>query len=184
MYTFLTWFLDALPLIVGMTLLVGVVALALAAVRAHSRGWRTAARATVPDAVLLVALGTIAILTLGDPMGPQPDRINLIPFRDQFWALQGEIDPALATATLLANVVLFVPLGAALAARFPVSSGWALVAVAAFISLTVEGAQAVLDLGRLADVTDVLANSAGAAVGIAAWSSISAGGRSGSRPTV
>lgn len=177
MYTFLTWFLDALPQMMGMGLLVGLVALAVAAVRARSVGWSAALRGTLPEAVLLLALGTIAILTLGDPMGPQPDRVNLIPFRDQFWALQGQIDAALATATLLANVVLFIPLGAALAARFPTASGWGLVAVAAFVSLAVEGAQAVLDIGRLADITDVLANSAGAAAGVAIWNAIAAGGR-------
>jgi glycopeptide antibiotics resistance protein len=176
-YTFLTWFLYALPLIVAVALTAGLIAVPVMALRARGRGWRAAWRATVPEAVLLVALGTIAILTLGNPMGPQPDRINLIPFRDQFWALQGEIDPALATATLIANVVLFVPLGAALSARFPASSGWGLVAVAAFVSLTVEGAQAVLDIGRLADITDVLANSFGAAVGIAGWNATRAGGR-------
>jgi glycopeptide antibiotics resistance protein len=173
--TFMTWFLDALPLILGMALAVAVVALPLGAWRARSGGWGAAARTTVPDAVLLVALGIVGILTLGDPMGPQPDRINLIPFRDQFWALQGEIDAALATATLVANVVLFVPLGAALAARFPAASGWGLLAVAGFVSLTVEGAQAVLDIGRLADVTDVMANAAGAALGIAIWGAITAG---------
>jgi hypothetical protein len=175
--TFLTWFLDALPQIAAMALLVGLAALTVAAVRARSGGWDAALRGTLPEAVLLLALGTIAVLTLGDPMGPQPDRINLIPFRDQFWALQGQIDAALATATLLANVVLFIPLGAALAARFPNASGLGLVAVAAFVSLVVEGAQAVLDIGRLADITDVLANSAGAAVGVAIWNAIAAGGR-------
>ncbi len=177
MYTFLTWFLDALPQILGLAMLVAFVALTVAAARARARGWSAALRGTLPEAVLLLALGTIAILTLGDPMGPQPDRINLIPFRDQFWALQGQIDPALATATLLANIVLFVPLGAALAARFPEASGWGLVAVAAFVSLAVEGAQAVLDIGRLADITDVLANSAGAAVGVAIWGAVAAQGR-------
>jgi hypothetical protein len=176
-YTFLTWFLNALPLVSGMVLLVGMVAVALAALRARASGWRAAVRVTAPEAVLLIALGTIAILTLGDPMGPQPDRVNLIPFRDQFWALLGEIDPALATATLLANVVLFIPLGAALSARFPEASAWGLLAVAAFVSLAVEGAQAVLDIGRLADITDVLANSVGAAVGIAGWDAITASGR-------
>jgi glycopeptide antibiotics resistance protein len=176
-HTFLTWFLDALPLILGIVVVVGLLALPVAAWRARAIGWRRAIGATLPGAVLLVALGTIGVLTLGDPMGPQPDRINLIPFRDQYWALQGQIDAALSVATLLANVVLFIPLGAALAARFPRASGWGLVAVAAFVSLTVEGAQAVLDIGRLADITDVLANSFGAAVGVAGWGAMTAGGR-------
>ena len=173
---FVDWFLAALPLILGLAVLVGLAALLLTAWRARGSSWASALRATLPEAVLLVALGTIAVLTLGDPMGSQPDRVNLIPFRDQFWALQGEIDPALATATLLANVVLFVPLGAALSARFPSASGWGLLAVAAFVSVAVEGAQAALDIGRLADITDVMANTAGAAVGIAAWNAIMAAG--------
>ncbi len=177
MDTLLTWFAAALPHILGIAVAVVLVALPLAAWRSRVGGWRAGVAATMPEAVLLLALGSIAVLTLGDPMGPQPDRINLIPFREQVWSLQGRIDPLLATATLLANVALFMPLGAALAARFPSASGWGLLAVAAFVSVAVEGAQGVMNVGRLADVTDVLANGAGAVVGIAGWDAITSGGR-------
>lgn len=173
MATLLDWFLDAMPAILGMAAVIGAASLLLAAWRARSGGWSSALSTTVADAVLLVALGGIAVLTLGDPMGPQPDRINLIPFRDQWWALQGLVDPNLATATLVANVVLFVPLGAALAARFPAASTWSLVLLAAGVSLAVEAAQALLDIGRLADVTDLLTNTAGAAIGVVMWDAVS-----------
>ena len=169
MATLLDWFLAAIPAILAFGALTLAVVLALIAWRARRRGWRAALGATAPDGVLVMALGAIAILTLGDPMGPQPDRVNLIPFRDQWWALQGLIDPALATATLVANVLLFVPLGAALSARHPEVGGWRLVVVAAGVSIGVEAVQGVMDTGRLADVTDVLANAAGAAIGVVLW---------------
>ncbi len=169
MATLIAWFLQALPAIAAFVALTVGVALGVVAWRARRESWRDALRATIPDGVLVIALGAIAILTLGDPMGPQPDRINLIPFRDQWWALQGQVDPALATATLIANVLLFVPLGAALAARHPDMTGWRLVLVAALVSIGVEAAQGVMNIGRLADVTDVMANTAGAAIGIVLW---------------
>jgi glycopeptide antibiotics resistance protein len=125
--------------------------------------------------MLLTALAAIAVLTLGDPSGPQPDRINLLPFRDQLWALQGQVEPAIAATTLVANVALFVPLGAALAARHSETSGWRTVGMAAGVSVAVEAAQAVMNIGRLADITDVLANTAGAALGVALWNAVSAG---------
>ena len=165
----LDWFLAALPAILAFSVLTLAVALGLVAWRARGHGWRMALGATTPDALLVLALGAIAILTLGDPMGPQPDRVNLIPFRDQWWALQGLIDPALATATLVANVLLFLPLGAALAARHPEVARWRLVLVAAVVSTGVEAAQGVMNIGRLADVTDVMANTGGAAIGVVLW---------------
>jgi hypothetical protein len=167
--TLVAWFLDALPAMVAFMALTAVVALGTAAWRARRDGFRAALADTVPDGVLVIALGAIAILTLGDPMGSQPDRVNLIPFRDQWWALQGLIDPVLATATLVANVLLFVPLGAALAARHPDASGRRLVLLAALVSIGVEAAQAVMNVGRLADVTDVMANTGGAAIGVVLW---------------
>ncbi|HEX6128082.1 MAG TPA: VanZ family protein [Candidatus Limnocylindria bacterium] len=177
MATLVSWFLDALPAIVAFASLIVAISLALAASRARRAGWRAALGSTMPDAMLLVALGAIAVLTLGDPMGPQPDRFNLVPFRDQWWALQGVVDPALAAATLVGNVLLFVPLGAALAARHLEVGAGRLVLWAAAISVAVEAAQGLMNVGRLADITDVMANTAGAAVGVALWGAV-VGGKS------
>jgi glycopeptide antibiotics resistance protein len=181
--TFVSWILAAVPAFLASAGLILAVSLLIAGRRARRDGWRAALDATFPDALLLVALAAIAVLTLGDPMGPQPDRINLIPFRDQLWALEGQVEPAIAAATLAANVLLFMPLGAALAARHPERSGWWLVGVAAGVSLAVEVAQALMDLGRLADVTDVIANTAGAALGAALWGIISPKDRAKERST-
>lgn len=183
MATFLSWTLAAVPAFLALAALIAAVSLAIAWWRARRAGWRPALAETFPDALLLVALAAIAVLTLGDPMGPQPDRINLVPFRDQLWAIAGQVEPGIAAATLAANVLLFVPLGAALAARHPERSGWWLVAVAAGISLAVECAQAIMDIGRLADVTDVIANAAGAALGAALWGAVSVGDRVNERST-
>jgi hypothetical protein len=173
--TLVSWFLETLPAMVGFAGLIVGVSLALAAWRARRAGWRAALGSTMPDAMLLVALGAIAALTLGEPVGGQPDRVNLIPFRDQWWALQGIVDPALAVATLVANVLLFVPLGAALAARHLGVSAGRLVLWAAAVSVGVESAQGLMNVGRLADITDVMANTAGAAIGVALWGAVVTG---------
>lgn len=170
--------LDALPAIVAMVGLVGAVSVLLLAWRSRALAWRHALSLTAADAMLLVALGGIGLLTLGPPVLPQPDRINLVPFRDQIWALQGLVDPALAAAMLVANVLLFVPLGLALAFRFPGSSTRTLVAAAVLVSIGIESAQALMNVGRLADVTDVLANGAGALLGVGPGRAIRAVGRS------
>lgn len=175
MATLVSWFLDTLPAIIAFASLIVAVSLALAAWRARRAGWRGALGSTMPDAMLLVALGAIAVLTLGDPIGPQPDRFNLVPFRDQWWALEGIVDPAVAVATLVANVLLFVPLGAALAARHPEAGAGRLVLWAAAISVAVEAAQGLMNVGRLADVTDVMANTTGAAIGSVLWGAVAAG---------
>lgn len=177
MSTLVEWFLAAVPLIGIVAAIVGAASLILAAWRARSSSWRSALGVTLVEAMLLLALAAIVVLTLGEPMGSQPDRVNLVPFRDQWWALQGQVDPALGTATLAANVVLFIPLGAALAARFPGASAWGLTLVAASVSVSVEVAQAALDSGRLADVTDVMANAAGAWLGVLLWRALAAGGK-------
>jgi glycopeptide antibiotics resistance protein len=56
---------------------------------------------------------------------------------------------------------------------------WWVAGIAAAVSLAVEATQAIMGTGRLADITDVLANTAGATLGAALWGAISAG----SRPT-
>jgi glycopeptide antibiotics resistance protein len=43
------------------------------------------------------------------------------------------------------------------------------VLLAALVSIGVEAAQAVMNVGRLADVTDVMANTGGAAIGVVLW---------------
>lgn len=171
------WMLDALPPIIAMVALVVAVSGLLLAWRSRALAWRHALSLTAADAMLLVALGGIGLLTLGPPLSPQPDRVNLLPFRDQIWALQGLVDPSLAMAMLVGNVLLFVPLGVALAVRAPDRGMWTLVAVATGVSLAVEVAQALMNLGRLGDVTDVLTNALGALFGVLLGRMLRAPGR-------
>ncbi len=181
MGTYLAWFLAAVP---GFLLLAGLIALlsgVLAWWRAQRLGWRAALGATLPDTTLLVALAAIAVLTLGQPLDPQVERVNFIPFRDLLWALDGQVEPSVAVTELVANVLLFVPLGSALAMRHPRASTWWVAGAAGAVSLAVEVAQAVMDTGRLADITDVLANTTGATLGALLWGLISSGGRTNER---
>jgi glycopeptide antibiotics resistance protein len=179
--TYLAWFLAAVPLFLWLTGTIVLLSGVLAWWRARRLGWPSALRATLPDTTLLVALAAIAVLTLGQPLDPQVERVNLIPFRDLLWALDGQVEPAVAVTELVANVLLFVPLGSALAMRHPLASVWRIAGVAAGVSLVVEVAQAVMDTGRLADVTDVLANTAGAILGALLWALISSGDRTDER---
>jgi glycopeptide antibiotics resistance protein len=179
--TYLAWFLAAVPGFLWLAALIALLSGVLTWWRARRLGWRAALGATLPDTTLLVALAAIAVLTLGQPLDPQVERVNLIPFRDLIWALDGQVEPAVAVTELVANVLLFVPLGSALAVRHPRASTWWIAGVAAGVSLAVEVAQAVMNTGRLADITDVLANTSGAILGTLLWSIISADGRSGER---
>ena len=170
------WILEALAPIIAMIALVGAASIALLAWRSRALALRRALSLTASDAMLLVALGGIGLLTLGQPLQPQPDRINLVPFRDQIWAAQGLVDPALAMAMLVGNVLLFVPLGMALAFRWPGRGTWTLVLLATAVSVAVEAAQALMNVGRLGDVTDVIANAVGALLGVLPGRVLRAGG--------
>lgn len=133
------------------------------------RRWRLAAG----DALLVGSMALVALVTLVPvPVGDQPDRINLLPFRDLAWAAQGRVDAGLALVGLTGNVLLFVPLGAAAALRFPAARLASIVVIGLTWSLAVEAGQALLDIGRLADVTDVLVNTGGTALGAWLWRSL------------
>lgn len=177
MGTYFAWFLAAVPGFLWLAALIAMLSGVLAWWRARRLGWGAALGATLPDSTLLVALAAIAVLTLGRPLDPQVERLNLIPFRDLLWAVGGQVEPAVAVTELVANVLLFVPLGLALAVRHPRASTWWIAGIAAAVSLAVEGAQAIMNTGRLADITDVLANTTGAVLGAALWGLISSGNR-------
>jgi glycopeptide antibiotics resistance protein len=172
---YLGWLVDAVPGFLALAALVTALSATLAWWRSRRVGWRAAVAGTLPDATLFVALAAIAALTLGEPLDAQPDRVNLLPFRDVLWALDGRVEPAVAVTGLVANVLLFVPLGSALAVRHPRASTWWIAGVAGGVSLAVEVAQMLMNTGRLADITDVLANTAGAVLGAGLWAVIASG---------
>ncbi len=122
------WFVAVLPGIAGLAVVIAAACIVLVGWRAVAVGWRVAMTETLPDALLLAAVGAIVVLTLGAPAANQPEGINVIPFRDELWALQGRVDPALAVSTLAANVLLFVLIAALIV-------GLAVVAAVPWISI-------------------------------------------------
>lgn len=121
------------------------------------RALRIAAGAVL--ALYPVAAGTLLLTTDGWAV----NRLNV-----RIWGavlgplgLQEAIDPELFA--MLANVVLFVPLFAALAVLWP---RWWWVGVGAAVSAAVEAYQFSLP-ARNSDPMDVLANTVGAALGVA-----------------
>jgi len=165
-YSLGRWALDTA---LGAGVMVGVVGLATLAMMALRTG-AAGRRRALADGLVLAAVGMVMLFTLVPArIGEQPDRVNLLPFRDLVWAAQGQVDAGLALAGVAGNLALFVPLGIALAIRWPSGPGPRLVALGLAVSLAVESGQALLDIGRLADVTDVLVNTAGTALGIWLW---------------
>lgn len=167
MSSIVSWALAPLALFVTIAVGLLLVSVPLAVWRARDQRFTDAVRRTGRDLALLVSLALIATLTVAplaeDVGGDLP--VNVLPFRDQLLALQGQIQMSRALTELGANVLMFVPLGMSLAWRAPARSAWWLAGVALFVSIVVESMQAVSATGRQADVTDLLANVAGAALG-------------------
>lgn len=164
----LSWAVAPLALFVTISLALLLAAVPVTVWRARDRSLTEAARRTGRDLALVIALVLIAMLTIAPIAGDAGDLpVNLLPFRDQLLALRGQIQMSRALTELAANVVMFVPLGVAVAWRAPGRTVWWVAGVALIVSLVVESVQAISALGRQADVTDVLANVVGALVG--AW---------------
>ena len=104
-------------------------------------------------------LAAVLVLTLM----PNPGRgqaVNLQPGADLTY------DRGLLN--LLANTILFLPLGLFIAAaRSAATKWWAVVLVAVALSCAIELAQYYGETGRQADVNDVITNGLGAVVGFA-----------------
>lgn len=86
--------------------------------------------------------------------------VKLIPF------VAGHGFGASSPAEVVANVLVFLPLGVYLGALAPAWSGWRVLGAAVGLSAALETVQFVTAVGS-SDVTDVLANGAGALVGVA-----------------
>ena len=130
--------------------------------RSHAAAW------TAQDAFVIAAIVTIAAFTgrPGFPLDGEASPVNLRPFSDLFRAFDlSRFYVGIAVGNLVGNVLLFVPLGLALALRFRGLGILGSVAIVATLSVAVEGWQAVAGTGRNADITDVLMNTLGGAVG-------------------
>jgi glycopeptide antibiotics resistance protein len=122
---------------------------------------------------ILLAVSVLAILALtilpGGGASRPATRRSLMPFEDLVRSL-GPGMPSdavdLAVGNLLANLLLFLPFGIALGLRFPETRRRRLVLACAGLSLAVEVVQLLLPGGRSADVTDILMNTLGGAIGL------------------
>jgi Na+/melibiose symporter-like transporter len=145
-------------------LVVAGVLLVLLIVRSLRRRGRAGSRAVALFLVvsaLVVSLAGIAELTLfgQEGLGARP-RLELDPVLGaQGWS-------GIAWRPVIDNVTLFVPFGAALAALWCRRSWVTLLGVTALLSIGVELFQWSFPTGRIANSADVLANLAGAALGV------------------
>jgi glycopeptide antibiotics resistance protein len=112
------------------------------------------------DLALLASLVAILAATLGPTDDPQDFR--LVPLSDIGDALTPSLDVSLLVGDVL-NILLFVPLGAALRLRGLSLRNSMFTALA--LSTGVELAQAIVVSGRTTSVDDLLLNTLGAVVG-------------------
>lgn len=159
---------EEIPALPVLTPLV-VLTVALLAVRLHRRGGLTLLRAATVTALAVYVAGVLAHTMFPIPLGPDDDAapwyvwINLVPF----------LDIADDPIGLTLNVLLFVPLGALV----PLVSGrmglGRTVLTGFLASLGIEVLQFVADLlfsiRRVADVDDLIANTAGVLIGYAVF---------------
>lgn len=124
----------------------------------------------------LVLAGAVALI-LALTIVPRNDHsiVELLPLRDVIDAIS-QRDLSLLLESILesvANVVLFVPFGAALAMR---GMGVRRIAVAGgALSVAIETAQLLVVSGRTSSVSDVLLNTAGAVIGALTWRALAPG---------
>ena len=144
----------------------GAVPLYLSRARVTSRA--RAAAWTAQDALIVGSIVTIAAFTGRPGFGTEGETptFNLVPFSDFIRSLDlSRVYIGIALGNLIGNVLLFVPLGVALALRYRGLGVLGTVAVCAALSIAVEAWQAVSGTGRNADITDVLTNTFGGALG-------------------
>ena len=161
---FIGWTLAPLGWSFGVLALLLAAAVPLFATRARQMPPADAARSVALDGFVVASMIVPLIFTLwpGDPGAAA--RPNLIPFRDLVNSLDmPSYYVRLAVANLLGNVVLFVPWGMALALRFDGLRLVGCAATTAAIAVGIEIWQA--GIGRSVDVTDVLMNMLGGAIG-------------------
>lgn len=115
----------------------------------------------------LVALAFIVFLPAREA-GPVTGIVGWAADLVAAWGIPRE--PAAVVFEFLANVVLFVPFGLLLSAAAPRWSPWVVIGVGCLVSIVIELVQLGLP-SRVPAVSDVIANTAGVAVGriIALW---------------
>jgi glycopeptide antibiotics resistance protein len=163
----LRWIVETSVLALGTVFVICLAGAILFAWRRRRSAWREALSRTGSETLLVVAMALIVIATLLTPQlaGAGERTILLEPFWDLREALAGRQVLGRAIAEMVGNVLLFIPLGLAIALRWPTLSLIATIGAAVATSLVVEVGQALLAGGRMTDVTDVLMNGIGALIG-------------------
>ena len=162
------WTVLRLGYLVPLVLILGAALALVVAVARRTRHdrlpvWRFESRFFWVDIALVTSVAGIVTLTLN----PKSEvvghtAIQLVPFSDIFNALTSLEDTSVLVAAV-ANLLLFMPFGAALymrglTLRSTVLTGFLMTAA-------VEGAQLLLISGRTTSVDDLVLNTAGAALG-------------------
>jgi len=123
---------------------------------------------TSHDLLVVLSVITILVLTLRPGYeGRFRSPWELMPFDDLLAALSAAdlSGMRLALADLVTNIMLFAPLGASIALRWPRVSTRRVVLSAAALSTAIELTQGLTALGRTAQTTDILMNTLGAWIG-------------------
>ncbi|WP_217183331.1 VanZ family protein [Streptomyces sp. AC495_CC817] len=159
------------PEIPAVTVLAPIVAAMIVVLlrRLRGRDALTGLRAATVVTACVYAAGVIGHTLFPIPLGPDPDAqpwyvwVNLVPFTDIV------DDPS----GLALNVLLFVPLGVLLPLLASRVTVWRVLAAGALTSLGIELVQLLADLAvglrRVADIDDLIANTAGALLGYAVF---------------
>ena len=122
---------------------------------------------TSHDLLVVLSVITILVLTLRPGYEGRFSPWELMPFDDLLAALSAAdlSGMRLALADLVTNIMLFAPLGASIALRWPRVSTRRVVLSAAALSTAIELTQGLTALGRTAQTTDILMNTLGAWLG-------------------
>ena len=142
-------------------------------VDSQRRGGRPSRWLHVAALVYAAALAVVTLLPVSWSVGfdddrwPTDNRPQLVPFKGILFELSRA--PLETLVELFGNVLLFVPLGFLLPLLFPaMRRWWQALAVGAGVSLAIELYQLTWPGVRKADVNDVLMNTLGALLGLAA----------------
>jgi glycopeptide antibiotics resistance protein len=116
------------------------------------------------DILVAASLLSVLVLTLPPTTSPQP-AVDLVPFQ-QLWRNPSRWETIITQ--MAANVMLFIPLGLFVPARWRALDSLARVTVAAAgFSFLIEAWQFALVAGRQSSLTDLVLNTAGATLGYA-----------------
>jgi VanZ like protein len=148
-----------LPLIPIGLAAVGLIVVGLGVLRVRrGRARKEAFAGAALDTLLGASFVSVFVLTL-PPSIDAGRSIELIPFSRGWHNTSAE-------AEMLANMILFVPLGMFAPARWSVLDEWKRVVLAALaLSVGIEAAQFAFGLGRQSSITDVILNAIGATLG-------------------